>query len=68
VGICRCRLWRPPFIGVASARRWPLSSVLRWWQPEEVVFADETVGATCGRTTGSLASMACPRLSCGDVG
>jgi hypothetical protein len=30
--------------------------------------ADETVGATCGRTPGSLALMACPRPSCGDVG
>jgi hypothetical protein len=68
VGICRCRLRRPPFVGVAPACRWPLSSVLRWWQPEEVVSADETVGATCGRTSGSLALMACPRPSCGDVG
>jgi hypothetical protein len=68
VGISRCRLGRPPFVGMAPARRWPLSSVLRWWQPEEVVSADETVGATCGRTSGSLALMACPRPSCGDVG
>jgi hypothetical protein len=30
--------------------------------------ADETVGATCGRTPGSLALMACPRPSCGGVG
>jgi hypothetical protein len=30
--------------------------------------ADETVGATCGQTSGSLALMACPRPSCGDVG
>jgi hypothetical protein len=30
--------------------------------------ADETVGATCGRTPGSLALTACPRPSCGDVG
>jgi hypothetical protein len=30
--------------------------------------ADETVGATCGRTSGSLALMACPRPSCGDMG
>jgi hypothetical protein len=29
---------------------------------------DETVGATRGRTSGSLALMACPRPSCGDVG
>jgi hypothetical protein len=31
-------------------------------------FADETVGATCGQTSGSLALMACPCPSCGDVG
>jgi hypothetical protein len=30
--------------------------------------ADETVGATCGRTSGSSALTACPRPSCGDVG
>jgi hypothetical protein len=30
--------------------------------------ADEIVGATCGRTFGSLALAACPRPSCGDVG
>jgi hypothetical protein len=49
VGICRCRLGRLPFAGAVSVGRWPLSSVLRWWSPEEVVSADETVGATCGR-------------------
>jgi hypothetical protein len=30
--------------------------------------ADEIVGATCGRTSGSSALTACPRPSCGDVG
>jgi hypothetical protein len=34
----------------------------------EGFFADETVGATCSRTPGSLALTACPRPSCGDVG
>jgi hypothetical protein len=29
----RCALGRPPFASVALARRWPLSSVLRWWSP-----------------------------------
>jgi hypothetical protein len=29
----RCALGRPPSAGVALARRWPLSSVLRWWSP-----------------------------------
>jgi hypothetical protein len=42
--------------------------VLRWWQPEEVVTADETVGASCGRTPDSLALMACPCPSSGDAG
>jgi hypothetical protein len=30
--------------------------------------ADETVGATRGQTSGSLALTSCPRPSCGDVG
>jgi hypothetical protein len=30
--------------------------------------ADETIGASCGRTPGSLALMACPRPSSGDAG
>jgi hypothetical protein len=68
VGTCWCRLGRPPLVGVALACRWPLSSVLRWWQPEEVVSVDKTVGASCGRTPDSLALMACPRPSSGDVG
>jgi hypothetical protein len=34
----------------------------------EGFFADEIVGATCSRTSGSLALAACPRPSCGDVG
>jgi hypothetical protein len=33
VRTCRCALGRPPFAGVALARRWLLSSVLRWWSP-----------------------------------
>jgi hypothetical protein len=63
-----CALGRPPFAGAALVPRWPLSSVLRWWPPqvrlptaEVVASADETVGATCGRTSGSLALMACSR-------
>jgi hypothetical protein len=30
--------------------------------------ADEIIGATCGRTSGSSALAACPHPSCGDVG
>jgi hypothetical protein len=29
----QCALGRPPFVGVALARRWPLSSMLRWGSP-----------------------------------
>jgi hypothetical protein len=28
-----CALRRSPFAGAALVRRWPLSSVLRWWPP-----------------------------------
>jgi hypothetical protein len=63
-----CALGRPPFAGVALVRRWPLSSMLRWWPPqvrlptaEGVASTDETVSATCGRTSSSLALMACSR-------
>jgi hypothetical protein len=63
-----CALGRPPFAGAALVRRWLLSSALRWWPPqvrlptaEVVASADETVSATCGWTSGSLALMACSR-------
>jgi hypothetical protein len=47
VRTCRCALGRPPLAVSVLVGRWPLSSVLRWWQPEEVASADETVSATC---------------------
>jgi hypothetical protein len=53
VRTCRCALGRPPLAGAVLVGRWPLSSVLKWWQPEEVASAeavapaDETVSATC---------------------
>jgi hypothetical protein len=47
VRTCRCTLGRPPLAGAVLVGRWPLSSVLRWWQPEEVASTDETVSATC---------------------
>ena len=59
-----CVLVRPLFAGMVLVRRWPLSSVLRWSPPlvrlpttEVVASAGETVGATCCRTSGSLALM-----------
>jgi hypothetical protein len=53
VRTCWCALGRPPLAGAMLVGRWPLSSVLRWWSPEEVASAeavapgDETVSATC---------------------
>jgi hypothetical protein len=68
VGICRCRLGRPPF-------RWRSAGAqVAVVVGAEVVVArggfsaDEIVGATCGRTSGSSVSTACPRPSCGGVG
>jgi hypothetical protein len=70
-----CALGWPPFTGAVLVRRWPLSSVLRWWPPqvrlptaEVVASADETVSATCGWTSGSLALMACSHPPYGDGG
>jgi hypothetical protein len=68
VGICRCRLGRPPFHWRSAGAQ--VAAVVG----AEVVVArggfsaDEIVGATCGRTSGSSALTACPRPSCGDVG
>jgi hypothetical protein len=68
VGICRCRLGRPPFHWRSAGAQ--VAAVVG----AEVVVtkggfsADEIVGATCGRTSGSLALIACPRPSSGDVG
>jgi hypothetical protein len=54
VRTCRCALGRPTFTG----------AVLVVVAIGEASFADETIGAIRGRTSGSLASMACPRPSC----
>jgi hypothetical protein len=63
-----CALVRPPFAGRVLARRWPLSLVLRWSPPlvrlptaEVVASTGGAVSATCCRTSGSLAIMACCR-------
>jgi hypothetical protein len=60
--------------GAAAIRRRGASAQVAAVVGAEVVAAregfsaDETVGATCGRTFGSSALTACPRLSCGDMG
>jgi hypothetical protein len=68
VGICRCRLGRPPFRWRSAGAQ--VAAVVG----AEVVVArggfsaDEIVGASRGQTSDSLALTACPRPSCGDVG
>jgi hypothetical protein len=64
----------PVRFGAAAARWCGVGGLVAAVVGAEVVvarggfFADETIGATCGRTSGSLALMACPRPSSGDVG
>jgi hypothetical protein len=71
----------PVRFGAATARRcgvgWQVAAVAgaevvvatgEASSAKAVASADETVGATCGRTTDSLDLMASPRPSCGDVG
>jgi hypothetical protein len=68
VGICRCKLGRPPFRGRSAGAQ--VAAVVG----AEVVVArggfsvDETVGATYGQTSGSLALISCPCPSGEDVG
>jgi hypothetical protein len=68
VGICRCRLGRPPFRWRSAGAQ--VAAVVS----AKVVVArggfstDEIVGAACGRTSGSLALIACLRPSSGDMG
>jgi hypothetical protein len=68
VGICQCKMGRPPFRWRSAGAQ--VAAVVG----AEVVVdrgsfsADETVGATRGQTSGSLALIACPRPSGEDVG
>jgi hypothetical protein len=64
----------PVRFGAAAARWCGVGAQVAAVVGAEVVVArggfsvDDTVGATCGRTSGSLALMACPHPSCGGVG
>jgi hypothetical protein len=68
VGIYRCKLGRPPFRWCSAGTQ--VAAVVG----AEVVVAgggfsaDETIGATHGQTSGSLALIACPRPSSEDMG
>jgi hypothetical protein len=67
VRTCRCALGRPTLVGAMLVGRWTPPSVLRWWQLEKAFSADETVSATRGPTSGSLALMSGSRPSSGDA-
>jgi hypothetical protein len=58
----RCALGRPPLAGVVLVGRWPLSSVMRWWQPEKVSPSTTLSVPPALRASDSLALMAgsCP--------
>jgi hypothetical protein len=68
VGICRCKMGRPPFRWHSAGAQ--VAAVVG----AEVVVAGEgfsankIVGATCGLTSGSSALAACPRPSSGYAG
>jgi hypothetical protein len=67
VRTCRCALGRPALAGVMLVGRWTPPLVLRWWQLEKAFSADETVSATRGPTSGSLALMSGSCPSSGDA-
>jgi hypothetical protein len=58
VRTCRCTLGRPPLTGAVLVDRWPMSSVLRWWQPEKVSPPTAPLVPPALRASGSLALMA----------
>jgi hypothetical protein len=67
VRTCRCALGRPPLAGAVLVGRWPLSSVLKWWQPERVFPLTTPSMPPALRAFGSLALMAGSRPPRGDA-
>jgi hypothetical protein len=67
VRTCRCALGQPSLAGAVLVGRWPLSSVLRWWQSEKVSPSTTPSVPPALRASGSLALMAGSRPPRGDV-
>jgi hypothetical protein len=61
------RFGRPALAGAVLVGRWPLSSVLRWWQPERVSPPTTPSVPPALRASGSLALMAGSRPPRGGV-
>jgi hypothetical protein len=68
VRTCRCALGRPALAGAVLVGRWTPPSVLRWWQLEKASPPTRLSAPSALRASGSLALIACPRPSSGDVG
>jgi hypothetical protein len=68
VGICRCKPGRPPFRWRSTGAQVAAVVGAKVVAAREGFSANEIVGATCGRTSGSSALVACPRPSSGDAG
>jgi hypothetical protein len=64
----RCALGRPALAGAVLVDRWTPPSVLRWWQLEKSSTPTRFPPPSALRASGSLALIACPRPSSGDVG
>jgi hypothetical protein len=67
VRTCRCALGRPALAGAVLVGRWPLLSVLRWWQPERVSPPTTPSMPPALRASSSLVLMASSRPPRGDV-
>jgi hypothetical protein len=68
VRTCRCALGRPAPAGAVLVGRWTPPLVLRWWQLEKASPPTRSSAPSALRVSGSLALIACPRPSSGDVG
>jgi hypothetical protein len=68
VRTCRCTLGRPTLADAVLVDRWTPPSVLRWWQLEKSSSPTRSSAPSALRASGSLALIACPRPSSGDVG
>jgi hypothetical protein len=68
VRTCRCALGRPTPAGAVLVGRWLPSSVLRWWRLKKSSSPTRSPQPSALRASGSLALIACPRPSSGDVG
>jgi hypothetical protein len=64
----RCSPVREDSSGDLPVGRWPPSSVLRFWPPEKASSPTRPSAPFALRASGSLALIACPRPSSGDVG